>query len=187
MYWPLVTALTVTGIAVIVVALQMGPGPTSTHPTVPIVPPRTAATAQPLRPLQEAEQFYDRAMRAYESGDSAQATFAGRMALEAYANLSNLDADARFHIGLLHQITGNHNAILAQADSIEVATPNHLFSVMLRHRVHAGRGDSGGAQDAYKQFLVRYDDEMVQGRPEYQLHGPLIESFRIEAGGPGGL
>jgi hypothetical protein len=108
------------------------------------------------------------------------------MALEAYAMLDDLDADARFHIGLLHQITGDHDAILAQADSIEAGTPNHLFSVMLRHRVHAGRGDSQNTQDAYRQFLVRYDGEMAQTRPEYQLHGPLIESFRVEAGGPGG-
>lgn len=181
MYWPLVTALAVAGLAVIVVALSMSPGPTSTHPTVPILPPRTPETTQPLRPLQEADQFFDRAMRAHEGGDSAQAQFAGRMALEAYAMLNDLDADARFHIGLLHEIDGNHNAILAQADSIELVSPNHLFPAILRHRVRASTGDSEGARDAYRQFLARYEGEMAQMRPEYQLHSDLIEDFRVEA------
>jgi len=186
MYWPLVTALAVAGVAVIVIAVRMDPEPTSTHPTVPIIPPRTAQTAQPLRPLQEADQFFDRAMRAYEGGDSAQAMFAGRMALEAYATLNELDADARFHVGLLHQITGEYDAMLAQADSIELTNPNHLFSVMLRHRVAVARGDYEGAQDAYRQFLARYDSEMAQKRPEYQLHRNLIERFWAEAGGANG-
>jgi hypothetical protein len=186
MYWPLVAALAVAGIAVILVAVRMDPGPKSTHPTVPILPPRTAQTAQPLRPLQEADQFFDRAMRAYEGGDSAQARFAGRMALEAYASLNDLDADARFHVGLLHEITGDYDAMLAQADSIELTNPNHLFPPMLRHRVAVARGDYEGAQDAYRQFLARYDAEMAQKRPEYELHRNLIESFRREAGGPDG-
>jgi len=181
MYWPLVAALAVSGLAVILVALRIGPGPTSTHPTVPIIPPRASGTVQPLRPLQEADQYFDRAMRAYEGGDSAQAQFAGGMALEAYAMLNDRDADARFHIGLLHEIDGDDAAILAQADSIELVSPNHLFPAILRHRVRAGSGDSEGAQDAYRQFLARYNDEMAQMRPEYQLHRGLIEDFRVEA------
>lgn len=182
MYWPLITALAVAGLAVIIAALSMGPGPASTHPTVPILPPRAPETEQPLRPLQEAEQFFDRAMRAYEGGDSAQAHFAGGMALEAYAMLDDLDADARFHIGLLHEIDGDHNAILVQADSIELVSPNHLFSAILRHRVQSSIGDSAGTQEAYRQFLARYDSELAQMRPEYQLHRSLIEDFRVEAG-----
>ena len=185
LYWLLITASAVTGVVLIVAALRMGSEPISTHPTVPILPPRTAATAQPYRPLQEADQFFDRAMRAYESGDSAQAAFSGRIALEAYAMLDSLDPDARFHVGLLHQISGDYDAILAQADTIEIAFPTHLFAALLRYHVYRADGDSESIQEAVSQFLRRYDKEMAQARPEYALHENLIEGFKAEALGQG--
>ena len=182
LYWLLITASAVTGVVLIVVALRMGSEPISTHPTVPILPPRTAATAQPYRPLQEADQFFDRAMRAYERGDSAQAAFTGRMALEAYASLDSLDADARFHVGLLHQIAGDYDAILAQADTIGLDTPTHLFAWLLRDRVYLARGDVELVEDNYLRFLERYDSEIALGRPEYELHSTLLDTFRRRAG-----
>jgi tetratricopeptide (TPR) repeat protein len=181
LYWLLITIAAVAGVMLIVAALRMGPGPISTHPTIPILPPRTAPTVQPYRPLQEADLFFDRAMRAYESGDSAQAAFAGRIALEAYAMLDGLDPDARFHIGLLHQISGDLNAMLAQADSIETTFPTHLFAALLRYRVYLADGDSEKAQAAVSQFTQRYDMEMAQARPEYELHENLIERFKADA------
>ncbi len=182
LYWLLITASAVTGVVLIVAALRMGSEPISTHPTVPILPPRTAATAQPYRPLQEADQFFDRAMRAYERGDSAQASFTGRMAVEAYATLDSLDADARFHVGLLHQIAGDYDAILAQADTIGLDTPTHLFALLLQDRVYLARGDVELVEDNYLRFLERYDSEIALGRPEYELHSTLLDTFRRRAG-----
>jgi hypothetical protein len=182
LYWLLFTASAVTGVVLIVAALRMGSEPISTHPTVPILPPRTAATAQPYRPLQEADQFFDRAMRAYERGDSEQATFTGRIALEAYATLDSLDADARFHVGLLHQIAGDYEAILAQADTIGLDTPTHLFALLLRDRVYLARGNDELVADNYVRFLEQYDSEIALGRPEYELHSTLLDTFRRRAG-----
>ena len=183
LYWLLITASAVAGVVLIVAALRMGSTPISTHPTVPILPPRTTATAQPYRPLQEADQFFDRAMRAYESGDSAQAAFSGRLALEAYAMLDSLDPDARFHVGLLHQISGDYDAILAQADTIELDTPTHLFALLLRDGVYLAREDVELAEDNYLRFLERYDSEIALGRPEYELHSTLLDTFRRKADG----
>jgi len=159
----------------------MGSTPVSAHPTVPILPPRTAATEQPYRPLQEADQFFDRAMRASESGDSAQAAFSGRIALEAYATLESLDADARFHVGLLHQITGDYDAILAQADTIELDTPNHLFALLLRDRVYLAGEDVRLVEDNHARFLEHYHSEIAIGRPEYELHSTLLDTFKAKA------
>ena len=183
LYWLLITVSAVTGVVLIVAALRMGSTPISTHPTVPILPPQTAATEQPYRPLQEADQFFDRAMRAHESSDSIQADFTGRMALEAYATLDSLDVDARFHVGLLHQIAGDYDAILAQADTIELATPTHLFALLLRERVYLALGNDALVAENYRLFLERYDGEITLGRPEYELHAMLLDGFKHKAEG----
>jgi predicted nucleic acid-binding Zn ribbon protein len=137
-------------------------------------------------PRGEADRYFDQAMRAYEGGDSAQAVFTGGMALEAYAQLPEQDADSRFHIGLLYQITHNWDAVLAQADSIELIHPNHLFAFLLRHRVYSQKGDSQSINDVYRDFLQAYDAEIATGKQEYLAHGLLIEEFRNEAIQAGG-
>ncbi|UCD24437.1 MAG: hypothetical protein JSW51_00520 [Gemmatimonadota bacterium] len=120
-------------------------------------------------------------MRAHEGGDLAQAKFASRLALEAYASLDSLDADARFHIGLLHQIGGNQAAILAQADTIQQLVPTHLFALLLRDRVFAARGDDSLVADTYSRFLEHFAGEIALGRPEYEMHSALLNAFRRRA------
>jgi hypothetical protein len=122
-------------------------------------------------------------MRAAESGDSAQAAFSGRIALEAYATLESLDADARFHVGLLHELAGDYDAILAQADTIEADTPTHLFALLLHDRVYQARGNNELVAGNHLRFLELYDSEMALGRPEYGLHSTLLDTFKHEAGG----
>ncbi|KPJ96182.1 MAG: hypothetical protein AMS18_01385 [Gemmatimonas sp. SG8_17] len=145
----------------------------------------TAFTAQgavtPNTPRGEADALFERAMTAFENGDSSQAAFSGQMALNAYALLNELDPDAHFHIGLLRQIKGDFAAMLAQADSIEQLSPGHLFPPILRHRVARMTGDDDLMQRSYRRFLERYDGEIVTDKFEYQAHSRLIESFRTEA------
>jgi len=122
-------------------------------------------------------------MRASESGDTAQAAFSGRIALEAYAMLDSLDPDARFHVGLLYQMTGDYDAVLAQADTIELDTRNHLFALLLRDRVYLAREDVELVEGNHVRFLERYDSEIALGRPEYELHSTMLDTFRRKAGG----
>jgi hypothetical protein len=129
----------------------------------------------------EADRYFDQAMRAHETGDSARAAFAGSMALEAYARLLEPDADTRFHVGLLHEITRDYDAILAQADSIELSYPTHLFTYLLRHRARTRSGDSQAVSDIYRGFLEAYDVEMATERQEYQAHARLIAALQSEA------
>jgi hypothetical protein len=120
-------------------------------------------------------------MTAFEGGDAAGASFSGQMALNAYALLDSLDADAHFHVGLLHQITENHQAILARIDSIEGLVPNHLFASLLRHRVGRMTQDAGLMNQAYREFLQRYAVEISAERWEYDAHGRLVDNFKAEA------
>ncbi len=180
LYWPLVAAAAATGLVIIVAALRMGP-PTDRTANVSLLPLPRPTTTAPASPREAADQFFDRAMRAHEGGDTAVANFAARMAIEAYRMLEVSNVDTRFHIGLLCEITRDQQAILAQADSIEIESPEHLFAPLLRGWVYEQRGDSEGIQDAHSRFLNRYPGEMAMARPEYEAHWLLIEDFRDKA------
>jgi len=125
-------------------------------------------------------------MRAHESGDVERAQFSGQLALSAYLALPARTADQRFHIGLLYQISNDYSAILAQADSIEGMLPNHLLSRLLRGRVYRETANSEALIAAYRDFLAVYDSELALGRPEYQSHAGLIDTFRDDAIRAGG-
>ncbi|MEJ2238491.1 MAG: hypothetical protein P8X82_09365 [Gemmatimonadales bacterium] len=177
---PLVAAAAAAGLIIIVAALRMGP-PTDPNAAISLLPMPGPTTGPPGSPREAADQFFDRAMRANENGDTVLATFAARMAIEAYGMLDAADADTRFHIGLLGEITRDQEAVLAQADSIEIESREHLFAPLLRAWVYEQREDSDAVQNAYRQFQNRYQREMTMIRPEYEAHWPLISAFRDEA------
>jgi hypothetical protein len=163
----------------------MGP-PADPNANVSLLPLPRPTTTAPASPREAADQFFDRAMRAHGRGDTALATFAARMAVEAYRMLEISNVDTRFHIGLLCEITRDQEAMLAQADSIEIESPGHLFAPLLRGWVYEQRGDSKDIQDVYRRFLNRYPGEVAMARPEYEAHWLLIEGFRdtaLEEGG----
>jgi hypothetical protein len=178
-----IAAAVVVLVAVVMVTVgPFGPKPPSSQTTPAIQEVNPAVSSFPAgTPRGEADRYFDQAMRAYEGGDSTRATFAGGLALGAYAELPEQDADTRFHMGLLHQIRGDYDAILAQADSIEQSNPHHLFAFLLRHRVYTQRNDSQSVNDVYRDFLEAYDVEIATGKEEYLAHGRLIEEFRTEA------
>lgn len=180
MFLPLVAAAALAGIVTIVAALRMGP-PNDANTGISLLPMPSPSTAPPASPREAADQFFDRAMRANENGDTALATFAARMAIEAYRMLDAADVDTRFHIGLLCEITREQEVVMAQADSIEIESPEHLFAPLLRARVYRQRNDSGRMQNVYRQFLNLYQREMTTIRSEYEAHWVLIRAFRDEA------
>jgi predicted nucleic acid-binding Zn ribbon protein len=166
-YTPLIIAAAAAVVLVVVAMVTVGPfGPKPpanqlAAPGVQQVNPNVSSFAAGT-PRGEADRYFDQAMRAHEGRDSAQAAFAGGLALGAY-------------------ITRDYDAILAQADSIELTYPNHLFAFLLRHRAYIQKGNSQSAGDVYRGFLEAYELEIATGKREYQSHGRLIEAFRNEA------
>jgi hypothetical protein len=134
-----------------------------------------------MTPRERADRLFDRIMRAAARGDSGEIDFFTPMALQAYALLENLDADARYHIGLIQAEAGNLEATLAQADSIERSWPGHLFGGMLRAEVARRRGQTAELRRWYRWFLERYEQEQASGKPEYSDHRTALEAFRSEA------
>src|SRR5213079_541375 len=85
-----------------------------------------------MSPEERANRLFNRVMILAEAGKNDSVQFFLPMALGAYGQLPSLDADARYHVGLLQRAGGDANAALAQADTIRKAIPTHLFIYVLR-------------------------------------------------------
>lgn len=136
-----------------------------------------------MTPREQADRLFDRVMREHEAGNMDQVTFFAPMTLQAYEVLGPMDNDARYHIGLINAITGETEAALAQADSLEIETAGHLFVPMLRSGVYQTLGQNAEVQRSYATFLQNYDTEMARGRPEYDMHSVSVSNFLEEARG----
>ncbi len=134
-----------------------------------------------MSPQEQAHRLFDRVMRAHEAGDAEEVAFFGPMAIQAHQLFGVLDRDARYHLALLHSVSGTPGLALIQADSLDLEAPGHLFGAMLRGSIARMQGDSLRLGEAYAAFLANYDEEMAVGRGEYQEHATSIEAFLEEA------
>jgi Flp pilus assembly protein TadD len=130
---------------------------------------------------ERATRLYNRVMRLHSEGQADSAELFLPMARQAYAMLPALDADARYHIGVLALTAGDAAAALAQADTIQRAAPTHLFVFMLRARALDLRHDTAGALRAYREFLLHEAAERARQRPEYGDHAQNLDSFHAQA------
>ncbi|HEX9693094.1 MAG TPA: hypothetical protein VGA22_13450 [Gemmatimonadales bacterium] len=142
---------------------------------------RATTDLSTMSPREQADRLFDRVMIAHEQGDTQQVTFFAPMAIQAYDLIGGLDADARYHIGLIHSILGQADDALAQADSLEAAVPGHLMAAMLRNSIAAGAGDTAAIHRSYRAFLDSYEAEIAARRPEYEAHPTAITNFRAAA------
>src|SRR5437879_13749720 len=106
-------------------------------------------------------------MTVAEAGKQDSAQVLLPMAVGAYEQLPTLDADARYHIGLLQLAGGDVAAALAQADTIQRATPNHLFIYVLRAHAYQMQGNTAKEQRAYADVLRHEQAELALTRSEY--------------------
>jgi hypothetical protein len=103
------------------------------------------------------------------------------MALMAYAQLPDIDADARYHAALLKVHTGDAAGALALSDTILAKNPGHLFGYVVRGTVARWQKDDKALSAAYSGFLDHYDAEMKAGRSEYGEHTRALDEFRQQA------
>lgn len=131
-----------------------------------------------------ADRLFDRAMRTEAGGDSAQARFFADMGLQAYGGLppADIDADARFHIGLLRLMTGDPDGARESADAILAGNPDHLLGWILRINVAEARADEAGLAEARERFRAALASERAADRPEYAQHGSLIDEQARQVG-----
>jgi len=166
--------------ALVAVALMRGTGRKQSDTLAGPIAIRAPDISQ-LTPEERASRLFNRVMILAEAGKRDSVQFFLPMALGAYAQLPNLDADARYHLGLLQLAGGNVAAALAQADTMQRAAPNHLFIYILRAHAYEAQGNGGQEQRAYADFLRHEQAELALQRPEYDDHREALTNFHSEA------
>lgn len=134
-----------------------------------------------MSPEDRANRLFNRVMILAEAGKQDSVQFFLPMALGAYGQLPTLDADARYHIGLLQLAGGDAGAALAQADSIQRAASSHLFIYVLRAHAYEAQANKAQEQRAYSDFLRHEPAELALKRPEYEDHRESLTNFHAEA------
>lgn len=191
---PLPWTIAAASLVIVVLVIAVRFSNSATPPSEPAGAPQAAATTSApdissMTPREQADRLFDMIMTAAEAGDTARVEFHTTMAIQAYQMLGELDADARYHVGLIHIVRGETDEALAQAAALEAEVPNHLLASLLRHSVARAAGDDDAAQAAYRDFLAHYESEIAVARPEYDMHRNSIDSFldaaRVATGAAG--
>ncbi len=176
----------ITGVAVlavsatlVVIATRTG-NPATPTATDPASAPATTDLSA-MSPREAADRLYERVARADEAGDTANVQFFGPMAINAYANVTPLDPDARLHLGLIQLALGNPDGAAAQADSIRRESRTHLFASLLDIRTAEARSDAAAAARALAAFLRNYDAERARRLDEYDQHNPILLAAKNQA------
>lgn len=134
-----------------------------------------------MTPRERADNLFNRVMQNVSSGDSTQAKFFMPMALAAYEDVPELDADGHYHMAVLHLAAGDPGAARLRADSILADAPDHLFGLFTAAQAEQAMGNTSAAQALYARFNESFDGEMALGRAEYGEHQAVIPMMREEA------
>ena len=178
----------VVAVAVAIVSVVFATAIIVTQNKTQTPPPRPAAgsgvgTAPSLdlssmTPRQAADRLFNRVVMANEQGNLSEALQFAPMAVQAYDSLGTLDADAHYHLGLIHVVTGDIDKVREQVTTLRKLVPDHLLGFTLEHAIAEQIGDEEVAARAAAAFAAAYDSEITMGRQEYADHRRTIEQFR---------
>jgi hypothetical protein len=143
-----------------------------------VAPPR-AVPPPAQSPRMVADQLFNRAMMAHETGQTPQAAVLLPEAITAYQGLEPLDADGLFHLASLQFADGDMAGARATADRILATAPNHLLGLATAARA-SQKSAPNEAKDFWRRYLAAFGEQ--QGRaPEYRHHGQLFPILNSEA------
>jgi hypothetical protein len=151
--------------------------------TLPSEPSVQSVDLSTMTPREAADRLFNRVMAADEQGRSEEVTQFAPMTLEAYKLVDPLDADARYHIGLISLLLGDLDNVREQIKNLQREAPDHLLGLTLAYKVAEQMGDDKTASAARARFAAAYETEIRSGRPEYEAHSVTIEAFRASAMG----
>lgn len=146
----------------------------------------TASELAQMPPREAADRLFNRAMALREQGDpGGRAAFFAQMGVRAYRRVppEQVDADMRFHLGLLQIVQEDAAAAAAQADTILSGEADHLLGLLLAARAAEAAGEDAAAARWRDSLAAAARDADLDGRPAYRAHRNLIEEA---AGGGGG-
>jgi hypothetical protein len=174
-------------IALIIAYQSQDPaGATQVEAAAPRAPFATQGGGAPpdlskMTPREAFDRLFTRVMTASENGDTAQANRFTPMAIMAYGNLPEVDADARYDVALIKLHAGDFDGARALSDTIRTQHPKHLFGFVLQAAIGQFEKRPADVTAAYRGFLAVADEELKTNKPEYTAHRGMLESFRQSA------
>lgn len=132
-------------------------------------------------PREQADRLFNRVMQAHGAGDVEQVSFFVPMAIMAYQQAGELDADGLYHLSLLETIGGDPVSGLATAERILATEPDHLLALAAAAQAADAQGDRTTAARYYERLLAVFDSERGRPRPEYMDHASIFSAYREEA------
>lgn len=185
--WIVTAIVAVVTIAVVFLVVQRGRVPAATVPDMGNVGNVAAGGVQRapdisrMTPRERFDRLFDRVVAAAERRQPDTVALFAPMAIGAYAQLDEIDQDARYHAAMIHLVVGETARARALADTIAAESPGHLFASVVRGEVAEAENDTRALARAYEAFLAAYESEMAAGRREYDEHRPVLEDFRTRA------
>ena len=143
----------------------------------------TAQELANMPPREAADRLYNRAMEMQEQG-APRASFFANMGVQAYQRVppDQVDADLRFHVGLLQLAGGNPAAARAEADTILGSAPKDLFGLLLAARAARAEGNGQEADSFMSRYRQAFGRADLSSRQDYEAHRELLQ----KAAGQGG-
>ncbi|GAC1408912.1 MAG: hypothetical protein PVSMB1_17430 [Gemmatimonadaceae bacterium] len=134
-----------------------------------------------LSPEERADRLYNRVMLLASQGKNDSVQFFAPMALTAYQMLSPLNADQRYDMGRIGEVTGALPLAQAQADSILRENPNHLLGLILEARLATLAGDTTQLHLYERRLVAAQRAELAKKRDEYVRHEDDITNALLQA------
>lgn len=135
-----------------------------------------------MSPAERADRLFDRIVALHERNLPDSVQFFAPMALAAYQMIGTLEADQRYHLGRIGEITGVAGLARAQADSILQQHPDHLLGLILAGSAARLAGDNAGARTFDQRLVQAHRAELAKDLPEYQHHDDDIVTAIARAG-----
>jgi Double zinc ribbon len=146
--------------------------------------PLTGAAAVDLSsmtPQEMAQRLFNHIMRLNEEGKSDSVAFFAPMAMSAYAQLPEQDADTHYDLGRIYEVTHVYPSAMAQADTILAGSRTNLLGLALAMRVQRDMGNASESAAYGKRLRAAAPTERKKGLPGYEAHSADIDAALKEA------
>lgn len=145
----------------------------------------SAAEIAAMSPREAADRLFDRSMTEREAGDTARARFFADMAVQAYGRVpaSDLDPDARFHLGLLRLLLDDPSAARREAEAVLEREPENLYGLVLAARAAEAAGDPADVRRARERLRAAVRSGEAPDRERYAPHRSFLQDELERLGG----
>lgn len=123
-----------------------------------------------MTPQERAQRLFNRVMRLSEAGKMDSVAFFAPMAMGAYQELPQQDADTHYDLGRIQQVIGAYPNAKAQADTILMSSPTNLLGLTLAMSVAKDMNQPAQVAAYAKRLRAAAPAERTKDLPGYEAH-----------------